>query len=95
MGLRLGLVDRLGTLQDAIDCAARMAKTRDYKLMEYPEPKNILELLMGKYKRTAGMKAAVREELGEDGYRTWMTLKKIKSMIGVTETRLPFDLNID
>ena len=95
MGLRLGLVDRLGTLQDAVDCAARMAKTRDYRLVEYPEPKNILELLMGKYKHTSGMKAAVKEELGEDGYRTWITLKKIKSMMGVTETRLPFDLNID
>lgn len=95
MGVRLGLVDRLGTLQDAVDCAARMAKTSDYRLVEYPEPKNFLELLMAKYKRTSGMEAEVREELGEDGYRTWITLKKVKSMIGVTETRLPFDLNID
>lgn len=95
MGLKLGLVDRLGTLQDAVDCAARMAKTKNYRLAEYPEPKNILELLMARYKRTSGMKAAVKEELGEDGYRSWITLKKIKSMIGVTETRLPFDLNIE
>jgi protease-4 len=95
MGLRLGLVDRLGTLQDAVDCAARMAKTSKYRLVEYPEPKNILEQLLGKFKHSSGMKAAVKEELGEDGYRTWITVKKIKSMIGVTETRLPFDLNID
>jgi protease-4 len=95
MGLRLGLVDRLGTLQDAVDCAARMAKTSKYRLVEYPEPKNILEQLLGKFKHSSGTKAAVKEELGEDGYRTWITVKKIKSMIGVTETRLPFDLNID
>ena len=55
-----------------------MAKTKNYRLAEYPEPKNILELLMARYKRTSGMKAAVKEELGEDGYRSWITLKKIK-----------------
>ena len=94
-GLSLGLVDRIGTLQDAIDCAARMAKTSDYRLVEYPEPKSFLDRLLGTYKRSSGMKAAVKEEIGEDGYRTWVTLKKVKSMIGVTETRLPFDLTIE
>ena len=94
-GLSLGLVDRIGTLQDAIDCAARMAKTSDYRLVEYPEPKSFLDRLLGTYKRSSGMKAAVKEEIGENGYRTWVTLKKVKSMIGVTETRLPFDLTIE
>ena len=46
-------------------------------------------------KRSASMKAAVREEIGEEGYRSWITLKKVKSMIGVTETKLPFDLTIE
>jgi len=95
LGLSLGLVDRIGTLQDAIDCAARMAKTSDYHLVEYPEPKSFIDRLLGTYKRGTGMKAAVKEEIGEDGYRTWVTLKKVKSMIGVSETRLPFDLTIE
>ena len=95
LGLSLGLVDRIGTLQDAIDCAARMAKTSDYRLVEYPEPKSFIDRLLGTYKRGTGMKAAVKEEIGEDGYRTWVTLKKVKSMIGVSETRLPFDLTIE
>lgn len=95
LGLSLGLVDRIGTLQDAIDCAARMAKTSNYRLVEYPEPKSFIDRLLGTYKRSSGMKAAVKEEIGEDGYRTFVTLKKVKSMIGVTETRLPFDLTIE
>ncbi len=93
-GLSLGLVDRIGTLQDAIDCAARMGKTSDYRLLEYPEPKSFLDRIIGNYKRTAGMKA-MKEEMGEDGFRTYMTLKKVKSMVGVTQTRLPFDLVIE
>jgi protease-4 len=94
LGQSLGLVDRIGTLQDAIDCAARMAKTSDYRLVESPEPKSFLDRLLGTYKRNAGMQA-VKDEIGEDGYRTFITLKKVKSMIGVTETRLPFDLTIE
>ncbi len=93
MGLSLGLVDRMGTLQDAIDCAARMAKTNDYRLVEYPEPKGFLERIIGSYKHSAGMKA-MQEELGEEGMRTFLTLKKAKAMVGKMETRLPFDLDI-
>jgi protease-4 len=37
--LRLRLVDKLGGLQDALDCAARLAKTSDYRLKEFPEKK--------------------------------------------------------
>jgi protease IV len=94
-GLSLGLVDRIGTLQDAIDCAARMAKTDDYRLVEYPEPKGFLERLLGSYRHTVSAKAAIKEELGEDGYRTYMTIKKVKAMMGTVQTRLPFDLTIE
>jgi protease-4 len=94
-GVGLGLVDRIGTLQDAVDCAARMAHTGDYRLVEYPEPKSWLDRLLGTYKRSTSMKAAVREEIGEENYRSWMTLKKLQRMVGVTETKLPFDLTIE
>jgi len=94
MGLKLGLVDRIGSLQDAIDCAARMAKTDNYRLVEYPEPKGFLDRLLGSYRRSVSVKS-MKDELGEDGYRTYQTIKKVKSMVGKTETRLPFDLVIE
>ena len=94
LGLSLGLVDRIGTLQDAIDCAARMAKTTDYHLVESPEPRSVFDRLVSTYKRNASTQA-VKNEIGEEGYRTYTILKKVKSMIGVTETRMPFDLTIE
>ncbi len=94
MGLSLGLVDRIGGLQDAIDCAARMAKTTDYRLQEFPEPKSFLEKVIGGYRRSAGMKA-MKEEIGEDGIRTYTTIKKLKSMVGITQAKLPFDFVIE
>jgi protease-4 len=44
--LDLGLVDRLGTLADALAFAADAAKVKDYDVRTVPEPKNILEQLM-------------------------------------------------
>ncbi len=93
-GLQLGLVDRLGSLQDAIDCAARMARTSDYRLREYPEPKTWLDLVLGDYKRTSRMKV-MKEELGEYGFKTYNSIRRLKSIMGVAQARLPFDLDIE
>jgi len=93
-GQSLGLVDRTGTLQDAIDCAARMAGTKDYRLVESPESKGFFDRLISNYKRSVSMKA-VKDEIGEDSYRTYSTLKKIRLMVGVSQARLPFDLVIE
>jgi protease-4 len=43
--LELGLVDKIGTLQDAIKHVAEQAKLKDYELRVYPEPKNFMEIL--------------------------------------------------
>jgi protease-4 len=43
--LDLGLVDKLGTLDDAIGDAAERAKIKDYEVRVYPEPKNFIEIL--------------------------------------------------
>ena len=92
--LQLGLVDRIGGLDDAIACAARLSKTTDYLLKEYPEPHNMLDLLFGGYEKEA-TKSAMKAELGEDGIKTYQTIKRVKQMVGVTQTRLPFEFTIE
>ena len=92
--LQLGLVDRLGGLNDAIASAARLAKISEYRLREYPEPYNLLQRLMGGYQEEA-RQGALKEELGEDGIKTWNTIKNVKQMIGVQQARLPYDLSIE
>ncbi len=66
--LKLGLVDEIGGIQDAVDCAARLAKTNDYRLREFPEPKNFLELLLNNYNETIKAKS-IREDLGTEGLK--------------------------
>lgn len=92
--LELGLVDRLGGLEDAIACAARMAKTSDYRLREYPEPHNVLEMIFGGYEKDA-TQSAMQKELGEDGMKTYQTIKRVKQMVGVTQARIPFEMSFE
>ena len=47
--LELGLVDRLGTMSDAIAFAADQAKIKDYDVRVIPEPKPFLEQLMEQF----------------------------------------------
>ncbi|MGO9112577.1 MAG: signal peptide peptidase SppA [Thermoguttaceae bacterium] len=44
--LELGLIDKIGTLQDAIQDVAEKAKLKDYEVRAYPEPKNFMEVLV-------------------------------------------------
>jgi protease-4 len=71
-----------------------MAKTNNYRLLEYPEPKGFLDRLLGTYRHSASVKS-MKDELGEDGYRVYTEIKKVKSMVGKTQTRLPFDLVVE
>ena len=91
--LNLGLVDRIGGIQDAINCAARLAKTNDSQLREYPEPKNFFEMLLNDYKETVKLKS-IREDLGDQGLKWYKSMTDFKSMAGVPQMRLPFELNI-
>ena len=92
--LELGLVDRLGGLDDAIACAARMAKISDYRLREYPETHNILDIILGKYEKD-NTQSAIQKELGDEGMKTWQTMKRVKQMMGVTQARIPFEMSIE
>jgi protease-4 len=92
-GLELGLVDRMGGLEDAIDCAARMAGISDYHLVEYPGERNFLELLFGNYKKNLAS-SAVKDDLGTDGYRLFIQYRRIRQMLGSTQSRMPFEFSV-
>ncbi len=91
--LELGLVDRLGGLDDAIACAARMAKISDYRLREYPEAHNVLDVIFGRYEKD-NTQSAIQKELGEEGMKTYQAMKRVKGMMGVTQMRIPFEMSI-
>ncbi len=90
--LRLGLVDRIGGLEDAVVCAARMAKVSAYRLREFPEKGNWLNEFMGR--KSSEPSAHLREQLGEEGFRIFRQMTEVKQMCNTPQTRLPFQFFI-
>ena len=88
--LRLGLVDKVGNLQDAIDCAARMAKIDSYGLKEYPESESWLNELLNRKKEEPA--AMIRQQVGEQNYRVYQQLLKVKEMTESVQARMPFEI---
>jgi protease-4 len=89
--LKIGLVDRIGGIDEAIKIAADKAKLKTYNINDYPEKETFESKLMksfGKDVETRFMKA----QLGEQ----YLILKKIKDLqkINGIQARLPYDLTI-
>jgi protease-4 len=92
--LQLGLVDRIGGVQDAVACAARMAKATTYRLREYPEPESLFDLLINNYKQSLKAKS-IQEDLGAEGVRWYQMMSEYRSQTGVPQARLPFVFSLN
>lgn len=92
---KIGLTDRVGGLQDAIDCAARMAdiKKSEVKLKEYPEKKNLIEQIMSGYKKSISTQL-MNEQFDPAAVQVMRELKQVKNWVGVPQARIPFLVNI-
>lgn len=95
-GLRakeIGLIDRFGGIEDAIKSAATMAKLTEYRVSEYPEPKNIFEQIFGK-SDPFSYSEKMKEELGAENYKIYLEMKRVKEMSNTVQARLPFEFFI-
>ncbi|MDQ6813231.1 MAG: signal peptide peptidase SppA [Bacteroidota bacterium] len=92
--LTIGLVDKLGNINDAVRCAARMAKLSSWQLKEYPEKKTLIEKYLNNNAAEEVRVKAIKEEIGEEQYVILKQLQNIRGMMSVPQTRLPFELTI-
>ena len=95
-GVALKLVDKIGGLQDALDCAARMAKLKSYELREFPVVQSFWEKVMSGKSDNKNMAAGVlKEEMGEAEYELLQQVKEVKTWCGSPQTRMPFTLRFN
>jgi protease IV len=90
--IKIGLVDKLGGLNDAIEIVARMAKLEKYRIITLPEQENFLQRILESISADAKAKN-VREALGEV-YPYYMQMKKILNMRGM-QARMPMEIVIE
>lgn len=90
--LKLGLVDRLGNINDAIESAAKKAKITDYKVVTYPEQKSIFNKFGAGF--SAEMKTrAIQSELGEN-FKYYEQVKGLQNMMRTPQARMPYTISI-
>jgi protease-4 len=91
--IKVGLVDKIGTLEDAIQSAARMAHVKGYSLKSFPESKSFIDDFIEGYKNEVKVKS-IQQEIGLEQWQMLQQMKSIKQMMGHTQTRLPiFEVN--
>ncbi|RYG05266.1 MAG: signal peptide peptidase SppA [Chitinophagaceae bacterium] len=91
--IRLGLVDRLAGLDQAIASAAKLAKLTTYGLREYPEPQSFFDYFTRS--NSEAINESMAKEFGLMGRQSFTALKSVKEMIGVSQARLPFTYTIN
>lgn len=91
--LKIGLVDKIGGLDDAIKEAASLAKTKTYGKQNFPEYKKNINDIFKNFPFAKSKESFIKEELGEETYRLMEQLKKVQARKGV-QAMMPFEITI-
>lgn len=86
--IKIGLVDKFGGVQDAVDCAARLAKVSNYRLREFPEPQNIFDRIFSSSSDNSSAK--MKSQLGEENFKIFQEMVRTRQMVNIPQARLPF-----
>jgi protease-4 len=89
---KIGLIDDFGGLTKAIELAAELSKTKDYRLISLPEQKEWFEELIDQI-TGSDPSANLKEALGAD-YRYYQYYKEIREMKGI-QARMLMNISIN
>ena len=91
--IKIGLVDSIGGLEDAIKFAAKSVDLKEYTLKKYPEPASMIKYFINKYSGDF-TSAKLEKEMGVEDFQLLKRIKQIKSETGEVKARLPFEFSI-
>lgn len=92
--VKIGLVDKIGGLDDALKEAAKLAKIKDYSTQNFPEFEKDINDLLENLPFAKSKESFIKEELGEETYRIMEQIKRMQSQKGV-QAIMPFEIKIN
>jgi protease-4 len=90
---KIGLVDKIGNLNDALKEAASLAKIKTYSTQNFPEYEKDFSDLFASFPFAKSKEALIKEELGEENYFILQQIKKVQLQKGI-QARMPFEISI-
>ena len=91
--VKIGLVDKIGGLDDAIHEAAAIAKIKTYSTQNYPEYEKNFNDFLANFPFAKSKESFIKEEIGTENYKLMQQLKQLQARKGV-QALMPFEINI-
>lgn len=91
--VKIGLVDKIGGMDDAIKAAAGMVKLKKYKTKNYPEYEKEFASIFGGMPFMQSKESFIKEEVGEENYQMIEQLRRMSTQKGM-QALMPFEMNI-
>lgn len=91
--LKIGLVDKIGGLDDAIKEAASLSKIKKYSTQNFPEYKKDFNDMLANLPFAKSKESFIKEEIGEENYILMQKVKKMQAQKGV-QALMPFEISI-
>lgn len=92
--LKIGLVDKIGGMDDAIKEAAALAKIKEYRTQDFPEYEKDFDDVLAQFGFAQSKEALMKEELGIENYEILQRLKRLQQLKGV-QAMLPYEIKIN
>ena len=86
--LEMKLVDRIGYIQDAVQAAALMAKSKDYWIKAYPEKKPFWQQLLSGNATISIKQKELKEMMGTEQYKYYQEIKRFQKMSKGVQARV-------
>ncbi len=91
--IKIGLVDKIGGLDEAIKEAAHLAKIKTYTTQNYPEYNKNFDDFLENFPFAKTKERFIKEEIGEENYKVMEQIKRAQNYKGI-QARMPFEISI-
>lgn len=91
--LKIGLVDKIGGMDDALKEAAKLANIKEYKTADFPAYEKKFGDLFGGMPFMKSKESFIKEEVGEENYQMIEQIRRISAQKGM-QALLPYEINI-
>ncbi|WP_395062972.1 signal peptide peptidase SppA [Flavobacterium sp.] len=92
--LKIGLVDKIGGMDEAIIEAAKLGKTSKYRTQDYPEFEKDFGDVLAQFGLAQSKESMIKEEIGEKNYEMLQRIKVMTTQKGV-QARMAYELKIN
>ena len=91
--LKIGLVDKIGGMDEALAEAAKLANLKKYNTQNYPEYEKSFDDILSKFGLAQSKQELIKEEIGAENYLIIQKIKRMTQQKGV-QAIMPFEISI-